>query len=161
MKPIETRSLTLALKTPEETRSFVDALSPEDRSQVSPVWLARVMSAVSSDPWIHGYTVIHRPSGAVVGFGGFKAPPSSGMVELAYAVEPEYQGKGYATEVAAALATFAFSYPEVKVVRGHTLPEANASTRVLGKCGFQKIGEVDDPEDGRVWRWEMHRPGGA
>ena len=35
------------------------------------------------------------------------------------------------------------------------LPEANASTRVLAKSGFRKIGEVTDPEDGLVWRWEF------
>ena len=29
-----------------------------------------------------------------------------------------------------------------------------ASTRVLTKCGFSRIGEVIDPDDGLVWRWE-------
>lgn len=43
--------------------------------------------------------------------------------------------------------------------RAHTLPERNASTRVLEKCGFTLVGEVVDPDDGVVWRWE--RPGGA
>ena len=33
----------------------------------------------------------------------------------------------------------------------------NASTRVLTKCGFRHIGQVIDPEDGPVWRWERHR----
>jgi RimJ/RimL family protein N-acetyltransferase len=35
-----------------------------------------------------------------------------------------------------------------------TFSEANASARVLTKCGFRPIGEVIDPEDGPVWRWE-------
>ena len=35
--------------------------------------------------------------------------------------------------------------------------EANASTRVLTKCGFRHVGEVMDPEDGLVWRWEKHK----
>jgi RimJ/RimL family protein N-acetyltransferase len=39
----------------------------------------------------------------------------------------------------------------------HPLPAANASTRVLGKCGFEPKGEVIDSEDGRVWRWEKTR----
>jgi RimJ/RimL family protein N-acetyltransferase len=30
----------------------------------------------------------------------------------------------------------------------------NASARVLAKCGFRRVGEVIDPEDGLVWRWE-------
>jgi hypothetical protein len=34
------------------------------------------------------------------------------------------------------------------------MPEINASARVLEKSGFQKTGEIIDPEDGPVWRWE-------
>jgi len=42
----------------------------------------------------------------------------------------------------------------VRLIRAHTLPEPNASTRVLQKCGFEQVGEVTDAEDGLVWRWE-------
>ena len=42
-------------------------------------------------------------------------------------------------------------------MQAHTAPTANASTRVLAKCGFDFVGEVMDPEDGRVWRWERTR----
>jgi ribosomal-protein-alanine N-acetyltransferase len=156
--PIETNSLTLVLKSPEESRAAIDALPPEQRAQVSPGWLVRLASATSADPWIHGFKLIHRASRAVVGSAGFKAPPSQdGVVELAYVVEEEHQGKGYATEAAAALTAFALSCEQVRTVRAHTLPEANASTRVLTKCGFQRIGEVQDPEDGLVWRWAFRR----
>ena len=46
---------------------------------------------------------------------------------------------------------------KVSIVRAHTLPERNASCRVLTKCGFKLIGEVNDPEDGPVWRWEKEK----
>ena len=152
---IETNNLTIALRSPEETRAFIDALSPEQKLELSPDWLARVASATAPTAWVHGFTLIHRSSGTVVGTAGFKAPPSDdGVVELAYGVEPEHEGKGYATEAAAALTAFAFSCDNVSIVRAHTRPELNASTRVLAKCGFQLIGEVHDPEDGKVWRWE-------
>ena len=68
---------------------------------------------------------------------------------------PEHEGKGYATEAAAALVQYAQADTKVRVVRAHTLPENNASGRVLTKCGFRRIGEVMDPEDGLVWRWEI------
>jgi RimJ/RimL family protein N-acetyltransferase len=67
---------------------------------------------------------------------------------------PGSEGRGYATEAAAALVDFAQRDARVRVVRAHTLPERNASTRVLTKCGFELRGEVIDPEDGLVWRWE-------
>jgi RimJ/RimL family protein N-acetyltransferase len=42
----------------------------------------------------------------------------------------------------------------VRVVRAHTLIGPGASTRVLEKVGFSLLGEVIDPDDGAVWRWE-------
>ncbi len=45
----------------------------------------------------------------------------------------------------------------VSTLRAHTLPEHNASTKVLEKCGFKLVGEVMHPEDGLIWRWELPR----
>src|SRR5687767_11123994 len=115
---IQTDHLTVALRSPEEMRAFIDALSTEQKREMSADWLARVAAAAAPDPWLHGFTLIHRSSGAVVGTAGFKAPPSpDGVVELAYGVEPEHQGKGFATEAAAALTAFAFSSDRVRIVR--------------------------------------------
>lgn len=101
--------------------------------------------------------MVHRITGALVGTCGFKGPPEAeGIVEIAYGVAPDHQGKGYATEAAEALVGYAFSSGRVRVVRAHTFSEANASTRVLTKRGFQLVGEVIDPEDGLVWRWERN-----
>lgn len=76
------------------------------------------------------------------------------MVEIAYGVDAAHRGKGYATQAADALVAYAFGSGQVQTVRAHTRPESNASTRVLGKCGFKFVDEVVDPEDGLVWRWE-------
>jgi [ribosomal protein S5]-alanine N-acetyltransferase len=34
------------------------------------------------------------------------------------------------------------------------LPERNPSVRILERLGFAHLGQVVDPEDGLVWRWE-------
>jgi [ribosomal protein S5]-alanine N-acetyltransferase len=52
---------------------------------------------------------------------------------------------------------FAFGDPRVRVVCAHTLPGAGASARVLEKCGFTRVADVVDPEDGLVWRFEKSR----
>jgi [ribosomal protein S5]-alanine N-acetyltransferase len=155
---IEAKTLTLVLCSPEEARAQVDALPPEMRREVSPEWLKRIEESTEADPWLHGFTMVHRETGATVGSAGFKAPPDAeGCVEIAYGVEPEHRGKGYAKEAAAALTGYALESDKVRAVRAHTLPKPSASTRVLTKCGFQLIGEVTDPEDGLVWRWEVRR----
>jgi hypothetical protein len=64
------------------------------------------------------------------------------------------RGRGLATEVARALTEFALADARVRTVHGHTKPDNAASARVLEKCGFHQVGEVIDPEDGPVVRWE-------
>ena len=41
------------------------------------------------------------------------------------------------------------------VVMAQTLPEKNASTRILGKLEFTLVMEINSPEDGKVWEWEF------
>ncbi len=154
---IPTKSLQLIPQTREDVRSYIEQMKPQERKEISAAWLALLDGSIPADPWIHGFLLVHRDSGMVVGRCGFKGPPDSdGVVEIAYGVNPEHEGKGYATEAAGALVSFAFSHGQVRVVRAHTLPQANASTRILTKCSFQRIGEVIDPEDGLVWRWERY-----
>ncbi len=38
----------------------------------------------------------------------------------------------------------------VHTVVAHTLAAENASTRVLLRCGFARVAELDDPEDGPI-----------
>lgn len=158
---LSTANLRLVLQTPREVRATIEVMDPADRVQLSADWLARLHASTSADPWVHGFSLVHRESGIVVGQCGFKGPPADGVVEIAYAVASDQQGKGYATEAAQALVAYASASGEVRVVRAHTLRAANASTRVLAKCGFGHVGEVIDPEDGLVWRFEkavtLHR----
>ncbi len=156
---IRTENLELLLLTPVEVLASIDAMSPSDRAEVSPDWLAKVMALTEADPWMHGFAMVHRENGAVIGSCGYKGPPSpDAVVEIAYGLAPEYWGRGYATEAARALVAFAFDSGRVRLVCAHTRPEPNASTRVLTKCGFTYVGEVIDPEDGLVWRWELQGP---
>jgi ribosomal-protein-alanine N-acetyltransferase len=157
---METKSLKLVPQTLEEVRAMVEAMTPSEKAELSADWLARLRASTSADPWTHGFSLVHVSSDTVVGTCGFKGPPAAdGMVEIAYGVSPEYRGKGYATEAAQSLTDYAFSSGKVRVVRAHTRPEPNASTQVLTKCGFRRIGEVIDPEDGLVWRWEKEGRG--
>jgi len=154
---LDTPRLRLVLESTESVLARIDALDPADRAEVSPDWLAQMRTSTPS-AWTHGFAVVERATNASVGSAGFKGPPADGTVEIAYTVHPERRGRGYAKEAAAALVDFAFSNDDVQVVRAHTLPERNASTSVLTACGFELLGEVMDPEDGRVWRWERAAP---
>lgn len=170
--PLDTARLTLVPCTPESLLALIEQPSRFERSlglpaadglrgffvsdDVSPRWLAALRKVSGPDPWRHGFFVVHREDRRVIGSAGFKGPPDSGgVVEIAYGIVPTYESRGFATEAAAALVEFAFGSGEVRLVRAHTLPTANASTRVLLKCGLSHVADVVDPEDGPVWRWEI------
>jgi ribosomal-protein-alanine N-acetyltransferase len=102
-------------------------------------------------PW--GTYLFFDDDGALVGIGGFKGPPTEGVVEIGYAVSPSRQGRGIAT--AAVHYFLAQAAREgVATVIAHTLAGVNPSTRVLTKTGFVRTTTQDDPEVGAVWRWE-------
>jgi RimJ/RimL family protein N-acetyltransferase len=155
MQPLilKTPRLELVLEDTQAVLVRIEALPAADRAQVSPAWLAQLTSTPAS-PWTHGFTVRALPSGEAVGSCGYKGPPDeAGVVEIAYAIEPACQGRGYAREAAAALVQFAYQSGACTLL-AHTLVGDSPSTSVLKSCGFGLVGEVVDPEDGPVWRWE-------
>ena len=122
----------------------------------SPEFIAELRAATALDPWKLGFAVVHRIDKVVIGLCGFTGPPDpDGIAEIAYSIAPSYQGKGYATATAHALVDYAVASKRVVKVRAHTLAEKNASTRVLEKCGFKKTSTIIDPENNRVWQWEL------
>jgi len=154
---ILTNRLILAARSTDDVLAWVESLDEATRAEISTDWLARVKASPLSDPWTHGFEMLDRATGTIVGSCAYKSPPDAeGMVEIAYGVDAAHQGKGYATEAARALVDYAFGSGLVRVVRAHTRLEGEASMRVLSKCGFERVGQVVDPEDGLVWRWELH-----
>ena len=106
-------------------------------------------------PWV-GYVSVYN--GKAVGGCGFKGAPAHGKVEIAYFTLAGLEGQGYATATARALTALARdASPDVSVT-ARTLPEKNASNALLQNLGFAFVGDVNDPEDGRVWEWHAAPP---
>ena len=154
------RHLRALIRSEEEFESIaglrVAAGIRDQLLSASPDFMARLKNAKQPDPWQFGFAVIHKIDNVLVGMCGFPGPPdANGIAEIAYGIAPSYQGRGYATDVARALIGFAANDQRVKGICAHTLAQANASTRVLEKCGFTKSGETIDPENNLpIWRWE-------
>ncbi len=103
-----------------------------------------------------GYLAVDRTSDLIVGSCAFKGSPTEdGTVEIAYYTFGPHEGQGHAKSMARALITTALSSHLVRRVIAHTLPEDNPSTSVLRSVGMGFVGEVHDPEDGPVWRWQL------
>lgn len=92
----------------------------------------------------------------LVGWGGFKGPPKDGVVELGYEIAAAREGCGLATAATQAMVAEAFADERVSIVIAHTLPESNASNRVLEKAGFRYDGKSRQQGD-VVWRYSRTR----
>ncbi len=101
-------------------------------------------------PWT---SYLAEKDGDIVGTCGFAGPPVNGEAEIAYFTFPGNEGKGIASEMAAALMREARKTATAEVFIAHTLPEEGASTMVLKRLGFECVGVIEHPEDGPVWKW--------
>ena len=134
----------LGVKVPEHWPHFPQGLSLPPSKAATTDW--------------PGYLFIHPKEAVLVGNGGFKSSPdASGTVEIGYEIATEYWNSGFATEAARGLIAYAFTHPEVQAVIAHTLAQANASNSVLQKLGMRFVSEIADPDEGKVWRWQIRR----
>lgn len=123
-----------------------------ERIHQSRAWHVRT----GAPPEWGGFLCIAASSRHVVGTCAFvNAPDVGGRVEIAYGTLPTFERQGYATAMAAALVKRAAASPEVRTVFAHTLPEINASTRLLARLGFTQVGTGHDVDAGPIWVWEL------
>jgi ribosomal-protein-alanine N-acetyltransferase len=104
------------------------------------------------------YFPIHKQDNKLIGSGGYNGKPTAdGKVEIGYEITEEYRNRGLATEMTKGLIENALRDERVKSIFAHTLGQYNPSTKVLQKCGFEKVEEINDPDDGLIWKWKLKR----
>ena len=119
--------------------------------------LAKIKEKPDSQKW-WTYLPVLKDANMLIGSCGYKGEPDEeGMVELGYEVAEAYRNQGYATEITTLLIEQAFGVEGVTKIVAHTLAEENASTRVLNKCDFKWVGELENDEDGTIWKWELNK----
>jgi len=82
------------------------------------------------------WTVKLTKTNSFIGFGGFWYLQESPDRQLIFAVEREYWGHGYATEIARALIHFGFHYGHISQVLGINRATNPAASRVLQKAAL-------------------------
>ena len=116
---------------------------------------AQVRDDPSSAEWITG-VIWDLHQGLAVGRAGFHGPPdANGMVEVGYAVDPEYRRKGYARAGLVELLERAARESDVNTVRATVSPDNDASRRLILQYGFSQVGEQWDDEDGLELIYEV------
>ncbi len=136
---------------------------PETLADALPLFLGWLEAAPDRAGWFGWYALATGDAAAapvLVASGGFMGPPDDGTVNIGYSVLPEFQGKGYATELVVGLVGWAVRQPGVARVLAETEWANPASVRVLEKAGFLHAGPTAGPAtepDGARFEY----PGGA
>lgn len=83
--------------------------------------------------------IVERASGLVVGSISLMWPPEEGAIEFGYGVVASRRIRGYASEAARAVVSFALNSPEVHTVYADVDETNPASIRVLEKAGLHRV----------------------
>jgi RimJ/RimL family protein N-acetyltransferase len=123
-------------------------------------WISdRVGRNPAEAPWWI-WSVARSEDRQVVGAAGFGGPPDAdGRVMLGYAVYPEWERRGYASEAARALTDWALTTAGAAIVRATMVPDNTASMRVARKAGLRRRGRTIHRDEGEVLVYEIARPG--
>jgi RimJ/RimL family protein N-acetyltransferase len=158
LRPVD-RMMKAAMECSRDAfAALVETSLPEDWPQFPAAFSSEGPSHRA--PWI-GYLFMRTSDGALLGNGGFVAPPDrAGVVEIGYEIAPAHRNQGYATEAARLLLDLAFKHGASAVI-AHALGNWNPSNAVLQKLGMRFVEELSDPELGPLWRWRIDRPKAA
>lgn len=127
--------------------SVPDNWPPDTLADALPLFLGWLEAAPDRVGWFGWYVLASSDEAGrrvLVGSGGFKGPPLDGAAEIGYSVLPQFQGRGYATEMVAGLAQWAINQPGVARVVAETEWANPASVRVLTKAGFVSCGRATE-----------------
>ncbi len=151
---LDLKKLTLSNKT--ELAKRIGARIPDDWpgpdfANALPFFIDQMKQDPSGKVW--DGIIVHRADVVVIGDMGFKGgPDESGAVEIGYSIVPAYRNRGYATEMALALITWAFQQVSIRAVVAECLYDNIGSIKVLEKLGMQRVGVHDD-----LLTWEVRR----
>ena len=164
---LETSRLMLRDYTPEDFEALYPILSDAETMQHYPhpfseeetrAWIARNIARYENDGF-GLWAVILKESGELIGDCGLTLQNIHGhmLPEIGYHIRKDLQGKGYATEAAAACIDFAFGHFDFPAVYSCMKYANAASARVAVKNGMHFIEEYDDPVNIRTRVYRLSR----
>lgn len=85
----------------------------------------------------HDWAVVERESGRMIGTCGFtRFDYGNEAAEVGYVINPDFHGRGYATEALRRVIRFGFDYLNIHRIEAKYMEDNAASRRVMEKCGM-------------------------
>ena len=138
MKKLEVKTKRMVLRpmTDAEIEMLMERLDSDELRAAYGEMLDDCKRDPANRVWYAPWRMALKDGADYIGDLCFKGPVKDHSVEIGYGIQPEYEGKGYATEVVQAMTQWAFGQKDVVFVEAETAPDNKASQRVLEKCGF-------------------------
>lgn len=142
--PYRTKRLVMRAFVPEDWRALQRIGSqPEVARMMGSIYLPWHPHQIKE--WMHKAQFIGKPGfrcgifleQVMIGFIGIGGDP----VEIGYAIDPQYKGRGFATEAVAGMLKYAFQRLQLEQVHANHFTDNPASGVVLRKLGFENYAE--------------------
>jgi RimJ/RimL family protein N-acetyltransferase len=138
--------------------TFREPAPPPYMAEALPVVRDRLRAQPAEAPWWN-WLIVDRASGDAVGSVAFGGPVNAeGAVLVGYAMYPEYEGRGYATEAVRALVAWAFAQPGVREVRALAPVWNTPALRVAENVGMRPVASDEDDDVGEVLLYAVSAP---
>ena len=137
----------------ETRRLSIRPPAPAERAEMLALWSDPANERVEEDAtpeqiraWAEGvpWGVWESATGELVGDCSLHFEEQYGEWELSYGFRRDRWGLGYATEAAGACVRHGFDARGLAKIVADVDPANTASVHVLEKCGFERVGELDD-----------------
>ncbi len=138
--------------------SFDRAAPPPYMADALPVVRDRLREHPDESVWWN-WLIVRRETGQAVGsvaFGG--APDPRGAVLIGYAMYPEHEGHGFATEAVRAMIAWAFRQPGVREVRALAPVWNTPALKVAENVGMRPVAADEDDDIGEVLVYAVTAP---
>lgn len=149
VKIVETRRLLLRRWNDDDAALVAPIYAKPDVMRFLPggVWsaertahLVARMRELDVEQGFGFYPVVLKSDGNVIGHCGLGRLEQTAEIELAYVLDSQYWGHGYATEAARALLAYAFSTLHISRIVAVAFPENVRSIGVMQACGMTPVG---------------------
>lgn len=107
-------------------------------------WLPNTLAFPQKHLWYTAWEIVLKSANTIIGGMGFAGYPNeAGEAEIGYMIDVNQHNKGFATEALKLLSQWAFTHDFVRAIIVHTYADNLPSRRILDKCGFSLINDVE------------------
>ncbi len=107
-------------------------------------WLPNTLAFPDKHLWFTAWEIVLKSTNTIIGGMGFAGYPNeAGEAEIGYMIDANHHNKGFATEALKLLSQWAFTHDFVQAIIVHTYADNLPSRKILDKCGFSLINDIE------------------